>query len=224
MPTITPTPVTPTVTPTPTPTVVVTVGPLSVGWSLESKWCLSEQRWMARFRITASGGDGQYTYYRDIEQIQGPTQSQVYIYELELGVSSAAVGTFFVESGGQRAEEKFWVANPDCTGPTPPPQPPQQPQPPLLSVAWELESTSCGTSGWVAVLRIIANGGDGQYKYYVDFGDQPTSIPGSTYTLPEQYSPTVSGTIVVESGSQREQVGFEISRPSQCAPPDSLFF
>jgi len=71
---------------------------------------------VAKFRITVTGGSGQYTYYRDIDKLHGPTNETTYIYELKYGTKSAAVGTFFVESGGKRAEKKFWVPHPDCSG------------------------------------------------------------------------------------------------------------
>ena len=70
---------------------------------------------MARFRLVANGGTGEYTYYRDIEQIRGPTTSKTFVYELQYGADAAAVGTFIVLSGDERAEDSFWVRHPDCS-------------------------------------------------------------------------------------------------------------
>jgi hypothetical protein len=66
------------------------------------------------FRITVNGGGGQYTYFRDIDQIHGPTNDPVYVYELQYGMS-AAVGTFKVRSGNEEASKGFWVPHPDCS-------------------------------------------------------------------------------------------------------------
>jgi hypothetical protein len=87
-----------------------------VGWTLEDARCVSTQEWILTFRITAYGGRAPFTFFRDVEQIYGPSGERSYIYELKYGAGSAAVGTFFVESAGQRAEKGFWVAHPDCTG------------------------------------------------------------------------------------------------------------
>ncbi len=96
------------------PTPTQPPSPLALERALESKWCVSESRWVARFRLTASGGTGQYTYYRDVERIHGPTTDTVYVYELEYGASAAAVGSFAVESGDQRVKVDFWEAHPSC--------------------------------------------------------------------------------------------------------------
>jgi hypothetical protein len=82
---------------------------------LEDKQCTSTTEWVAKFRIAADGGVAPYTYYRDIERICGPTDERVCVYELKYGAKAAAVGTFFVESDGERAEKGFWVPHPDCT-------------------------------------------------------------------------------------------------------------
>lgn len=105
----------PTSTPTSTPTVTPTSAPLAINWELLEKKCISKHQWTMKFRLTASGGKGQYTYYRDITLIHGPTSETQYIYELTYGADASAVGTFFIESGGQRAENKFWVDHPDCS-------------------------------------------------------------------------------------------------------------
>jgi hypothetical protein len=91
-----------------------------VDWALQGARCISTQQWIVTFRISAYGGRPPFVYYRDVDQIHGPTQERAYVYELTYGASSAAVGTFFVESAGQRAEKGFWVAHPDCTGYTSP--------------------------------------------------------------------------------------------------------
>lgn len=112
------TPVPPTATPTdtatPQPTSTFTPMPLTLNWELLEKKCVAKDRWMMKFRLTVSGGTGQYIYYRDVEQIYGPTSETQYIYELTYGKASA-VGTFFVQSGSQRAESKFWVEQLDCS-------------------------------------------------------------------------------------------------------------
>jgi hypothetical protein len=82
---------------------------------LVEKRCVSASRWVAEFWITAEGGNGTYTFYRDIDRIHGPAAAAAYGYVLEFGASSPAVGTFSVESGDQRAEESFWVAHPNCS-------------------------------------------------------------------------------------------------------------
>jgi hypothetical protein len=87
-----------------------------VDWAVEDAHCISKDEWIVRFRISAYGGRTPFVYYRDIEQIYGPTEERAAIYELKYGANAAAVGTFFVESAGQRAEKPFWVAHPDCTG------------------------------------------------------------------------------------------------------------
>jgi hypothetical protein len=84
-------------------------------WVLEDAQCISRSQWRIRFRITAAGGSGEYVYYRDIDQLFGPTSEQAYVYELTYGAGAAAVGTFFVESGQERVEKKFWVKSPDCS-------------------------------------------------------------------------------------------------------------
>ena len=85
-------------------------------WSLEGAWCISKAEWIAKFKITAQGGTGTYTYYRDTDKICGPTNSNECIYELKYGASSAAVGSFTVKSGTQSAKKDFWVKHPDCSG------------------------------------------------------------------------------------------------------------
>jgi hypothetical protein len=117
-PTNTPVPPTRTRTPTPTqrpPTPTPTpAAPLTLDWSLADARCVSKTAWVAVFRITVNGGGGQYTYFRDIDQIHGPTNDPVYVYELQYGMS-AAVGTFKVRSGNEEASKGFWVPHPDCS-------------------------------------------------------------------------------------------------------------
>jgi len=48
----------------------------------------------------------------DEQKIYGPGSAKSFAYELEWGSSSAATGTFYVRSGGERAEDKFYVAPP----------------------------------------------------------------------------------------------------------------
>jgi hypothetical protein len=81
---------------------------------LDEAKCTSKSQWTAKFTLTASGGSGQYIYYRDIDQLYGPTNNTSYVYELKYGMS-AAVGTFRVRSGSEEAESKFYVPHPDCS-------------------------------------------------------------------------------------------------------------
>jgi hypothetical protein len=119
---------TPTATPTPTPTPVPParssgsssssrprgpVTPLSIDFTRDSVWCTSGHSYVAKFTIRAQGGDGYYTYFRDIDKIAGPVQGEV-SYEVPWAECGGAVGTFFVESAGQRVSKKFWVSPPSC--------------------------------------------------------------------------------------------------------------
>ena len=52
----------------------------------------------------------------DEQQIYGPGPQKTVPYTLEWGAGASAVGTLYVKSGGQRAESKFYVQNPDCSG------------------------------------------------------------------------------------------------------------
>jgi hypothetical protein len=90
-------------------------------WVLVEKRCLSGTEWALHFWITASGGTGEYTFYRDIERLHGPHPANGFGYEMHVGASSAAVGTFAVESGTQRVQSEFWVAHPNCSHLAPPP-------------------------------------------------------------------------------------------------------
>jgi hypothetical protein len=113
-PTHTPSPVPPTHTPAPTPTPTVVL-PLSMDWVLVEVRCLSISRWALKFWLTASGGTGEYTFFHDIKRLHGPHPANGFGYELQVGTGYAAVGTFAVESGDQRVQEEFWVAQPDCS-------------------------------------------------------------------------------------------------------------
>lgn len=119
---------TPTPTPTPLPTPVPAAGssgstgstkprgpvtPLSIDFTLDDVWCTSGHSYVAKFTIRAQGGDGYYTYYRDIDKIAGPVQGEV-SYEVPWTACGGAVGTFFVDSAGQRVKKKFWVYPPAC--------------------------------------------------------------------------------------------------------------
>jgi hypothetical protein len=126
-PTFTPTP-TPTFTPVPArrvrPSGSVTgsgcrpgksKGPLQIDYEFQGAWCPGGGRnYVANFTISASGGDGCYTYYRDIDLIGGPVRGTAE-YQVQWAECSGAPGTFFVESGdGQRAAALFWVRPPSC--------------------------------------------------------------------------------------------------------------
>ncbi len=108
---------TPTATPTPTPTPppTATAVPLGIQWSLLESGCISKTQWRLKFKILGWGGRGQYTYYRDIDAICGPTNSNECIYELIYGANADALGSFYVESFGERAQATFWVGHPDCS-------------------------------------------------------------------------------------------------------------
>jgi hypothetical protein len=132
-PTFTPWPtVTPTFTPTSTPTAAdptpapgyrrprrraagAAGGPLKIGYNLDGVYC-SGSGYIANFTIWAEGGDGQYTYYRDIDKIGGPIGDAV-TYQLEWAECGGAPGTFTVKSGDdQEVSVKFWVHRPSCCG------------------------------------------------------------------------------------------------------------
>jgi hypothetical protein len=110
------TPVPPTATPVPTATTPPT--PLSLGHSVDDVACISQSQYRIKFTLYMSGGTGQYFVYRDIESqpIYGPGPATSAPYELIWGARSSAVGTFFVRSGSEIAEDKFYVQTPDCSG------------------------------------------------------------------------------------------------------------
>lgn len=134
-PTFTPWPtMTPTATPTFTPTPITYVaprgsvtgpgcrpgkskGPLTIDFEVNSAWCPGKGKgpeYRAEITVWASGGDGCYTYYRDIDLIGGPTRGKAE-YELNWAACGGAPGTFFVESGdGQKAKVLFWIRPPSC--------------------------------------------------------------------------------------------------------------
>jgi hypothetical protein len=131
-PTFTPWP--PTATPTPTYTPIPTItptpccggrapsqaqpqpgreGPLAVDFALGGVWC-GGGGYFADFIVSASGGGGKYTYYRDCTEIGGPTDESVE-YRLEWRECGGAPGTFFAKSAdGQQAGKLFWVHPPSC--------------------------------------------------------------------------------------------------------------
>jgi hypothetical protein len=92
-------------------------------WVLVQKGCVSEAQWMVEFWITATGGTGEYIFYRDGERLHGPAREPGYAYQMYTGTGSAAEGTFIVESGPQRARSEFWVERLDCARPAPSPTP-----------------------------------------------------------------------------------------------------
>ncbi|MBL7198809.1 MAG: hypothetical protein ISS56_01530 [Anaerolineae bacterium] len=93
-----------------------TGGPLMIDFSLEDRSCPTGGSYVADFTIWAAGGDGNYTFYRDIDLIAGPVPGPV-TYRVNWRDCGGAPGTFFVESGdGQRASKLFWVYAPDCCG------------------------------------------------------------------------------------------------------------
>jgi hypothetical protein len=119
------TPVPPTHTPVPTSTPVPThtpttppPKPLSINHAVEGVACISKSQYRINFGIYLEGGTGEYAVYRDIDEqkVYGPGPATSVPYELTWGSNASAVGTFYVKSGGQRAESKFYVPNPDCSG------------------------------------------------------------------------------------------------------------
>ena len=116
-PTATQTPVPPTNTPPPPTNTPIPQTPLSLGHNVDSAACISKSQYRIKFTLYVDGGTGTYRVYRDIDtqQIYGPGTAKSFVYELDWG-TSAATGTFYVTSGGERAESKFWVKAPDCSG------------------------------------------------------------------------------------------------------------
>lgn len=112
------TPVPPTATPTAMPTATTPPTPLSLGHSVDNVACISKGQYRIKFTLYMGGGTGQYFVYRDIDSqpVYGPGPATSAPYELVWGAGSSAVGTFFVRSGGETAEDKFYVETPDCSG------------------------------------------------------------------------------------------------------------
>jgi hypothetical protein len=130
-PTYTPWPtMTPTATPTPIPTLSspsgsvsfprttcsgVSKGPLKIDYKINPAWCPTGISYVADMTISASGGDGCYVYYRDIDKIEGPTRKTSVTYQLKWARCGGAPGTLTVKSGdGQEVSVKFWIRPPDC--------------------------------------------------------------------------------------------------------------
>jgi hypothetical protein len=89
--------------------------PLRAEWSETSKSCQSKNEYIVTFEVRAFGGTPPYSFFRDLDQIGGPTSSNQITYSLTWGEGSAAVGTFIVvDSAGQRAEIKFFVKGIKC--------------------------------------------------------------------------------------------------------------
>jgi hypothetical protein len=87
--------------------------PLTIDYTLNGREC-SGSGYIAEFTVWAQGGDGKYTYYRDIDLIAGPLEGSV-TYEVKWRDCGGAPGTFFVESGdGQRVSKLFWIHPPGC--------------------------------------------------------------------------------------------------------------
>jgi len=80
---------------------------------LNGKWC-ADAGYIAAFTVSAGGGGGRYTYYRDIIPIGGPTDEAI-THELHWLTCGGAPGTFYVKSAdGQVASKLFWVHRPSC--------------------------------------------------------------------------------------------------------------
>jgi hypothetical protein len=99
------------------PTATTPPTPLSLGHSVDDVACISKTQYRIKFTIYMNGGTGEYFVYRDIESqpIYGPGPATSVPYELTWGTASA-VGTFYVRSGDELAESKFYVNMPDCSG------------------------------------------------------------------------------------------------------------
>jgi hypothetical protein len=90
--------------------------PLHIYYQITSRQCTSGGSYLIKFWVWAEGGDGVYTYTRDIYQIGGPTRGGVG-HELEWLECGGAVGTFFAEDeSGQKTHRWFWSYPPDCCG------------------------------------------------------------------------------------------------------------
>lgn len=87
--------------------------PLTIEYKLNGAWCASKSEWIAEFEVRAQGGDGTYTYFRDIDKIGGPLRGAI-TYQFRCGLAAAATGTFRVKSGdGQEASsESFHIKHP----------------------------------------------------------------------------------------------------------------
>jgi tRNA A-37 threonylcarbamoyl transferase component Bud32/ferric-dicitrate binding protein FerR (iron transport regulator) len=109
-PTPTPRP-THTPTATATPTVTPTYAPLGTFyWDYHSSEVGDGQKWQTYIYFHITGGDGNYTFFRDEELITGPE------YTLIWGCGYDAMGKFVVISGdGQRTEKDFWFQKVPCT-------------------------------------------------------------------------------------------------------------
>ena len=89
-------------------------GTLTVDFRVNKVSCTSAAEYKIEFAVWARGGDGVYTYYRDISKIGGPTTGDI-TYTLKWTDCGGAPGTFFATSGdGQRASKLFWVDVPAC--------------------------------------------------------------------------------------------------------------
>jgi hypothetical protein len=90
-------------------------GPLTIELALGGKWC-GGSGYFADFIVSASGGGGNYTYYRDCYEIGGPTNEPVE-YRFEWADCGGAPGTFYAKSAdGQEVSKLFWLHPPSCCG------------------------------------------------------------------------------------------------------------
>ena len=129
------------------------------------------------------------------------------MYELESGAGAAAVGTFAVESGDQRVEDKFYVPHPDCTQP--------------LSMGVERIQKRCtGAGEWEVWYRITASGGTGKYTYRAKVGGDITVIADGTteHAVKHQITSTgsspLTGRFIVDSGDEQVSETFTEAAPS----------
>ncbi|MEW5987201.1 MAG: hypothetical protein AB1791_11245 [Chloroflexota bacterium] len=98
----------------PTRTPAVTIGPLAftyqITWRLDPQ---SSAQAIAHVTITATGGNGVYTYYRDDLPVAGPD------FEYKWASCRANPGSLRVDSGDGQTLRLNYYENPPC--PTPPP-------------------------------------------------------------------------------------------------------
>lgn len=104
-----------TAVPASTATLEENVGPLEFSYYIS--WRFKENtnylQSIATVTITAQGGGGEYTYYRDGFVVDGP------VFEYEWASCRGNPGTFRVESADGQFKETTYFGEPPCATPTP---------------------------------------------------------------------------------------------------------